>query len=44
MSFHFSLIEALGTFAYIIIFGFFWRTYAARNPETSLGKAMSFIY
>jgi hypothetical protein len=29
---------------YLIIFGFFWRTLQAALSESSIGKAMSYIY
>ena len=44
MHVHISLLEFLQTAAFIIVFGFFWRTLAARYSDTSVGKAMAFIF
>jgi hypothetical protein len=44
MAFHFSFVEFLATAAYLVIFGFLWRTYAARNPDSKWSQAMSYIY
>lgn len=44
MHVHISPVEFLTTAAYLIIFGFFWRTLAARWADNSVGKAMAFIY
>jgi hypothetical protein len=37
-------VEALATFAYIIIFGFFWRALAAQWADNKVGQAMAYIY
>lgn len=37
-------IEFLKVAAYVIIFGYFWRTIAGRLADKPLGKAMAAIY
>lgn len=38
-------VAELATFtAFIIIFGFLWRSLAARWADNSLGQAMAFVY
>jgi hypothetical protein len=44
MHVHITPLEFLTTAAYIVIFGFFWRTLAARWSDNGVGKAMAFIY
>lgn len=41
---HFGLLYGIGIFAYVVIFGFFWRLIAAHNHDNALGQAMSVIY
>lgn len=36
--------QFLAVAAFIVIFGFFWRTMAAKWKDNSLGQAMAFIY
>lgn len=38
------VVEFIKVAAYIIIFGFFWRTIASRMADKPLGKAMATIY
>jgi hypothetical protein len=44
MHVHAGLMEALTTFAYIIIFGFFWRTLTIKWADKPIGKGMAYIY
>ena len=44
MHVHIDAIDAVKTFCYIVIFGFFWRTLSARWADNAVGKAMAFIY
>lgn len=44
MHVHVSPVEFLTVAAYLVIFGFFWRTLAARWSENKVGQAMAFIY
>lgn len=44
MSVHVSPVEFLAVAAYMVIFGFAWRTLAAKLSDTPVGKAMAFIY
>jgi hypothetical protein len=39
-----SVLGFLRTAMYIIMFGFLWRYISARQSQTPVGKAMSFIY
>lgn len=39
-----GLPQFLSVAAYLVIFGFFWRTLAARLSDTTVGQAMAFIY
>jgi len=41
---HVSPVEFLTVAAYLVIFGFFWRTLAARWSDNNVGQAMAFIY
>lgn len=46
---HVSALDALSVFAYIIIFGFLWRSASAELAErgghlATVGKAMGFIF
>ncbi len=38
------VVEFAKVAAYIIIFGFFWRTIAAKISDKKLGQAMAVIY
>ncbi len=38
------VVEFLKVAAYIIIFGFFWRTISSRMADKPLGQAMGAIY
>lgn len=44
MHVHVSPVEFLTVAAYIIIFGFFWRSLAARWSDNPVGQAMAFIF
>jgi hypothetical protein len=36
--------QFLAVAAFIVVFGFFWRTLAARWKDNSVGQAMAFIF
>lgn len=44
MHVHVSPVEFLSVALYLVIFGFLWRTLAARWSEKPIGQAMAFIY
>jgi hypothetical protein len=44
MHVHISVVEFAAAAAYIIIFGFLWRSLAAQWSDNAIGKAMAFIY
>lgn len=44
MHIHIGVQQALITFATVVVVGFFWRVTAARLHNTSVGRAMAFIY
>lgn len=44
MHVHISPVEFLASAAYLIIFGFLWRSLAARWSDNAWGQAMTFIY
>ena len=44
MSVHVSPVEFLTVAAYMVIFGFAWRTTAAMLSDKPLGKAMAYVY
>lgn len=44
MHVHVSPVEFLTIAAYLVIFGFFWRSLSARWSERPIGQAMAFIY
>lgn len=44
MHVHVSPVEFFQVAAFIVIFGFAWRTIAAKNSDNEIGKAMAFIY
>lgn len=44
MHIHVSPVEFLTTACYVVIFGFFWRTLAARWSDNSVGQAMAYIF
>lgn len=44
MHVHLGLVEALKTFAYVVIIGFFWRWLSMRYHKSSIGRAMAFVY
>jgi hypothetical protein len=44
MHIHVSLMTAFVTFLSVIIIGAFWRLLSMRMAETSIGKAMAFVY
>lgn len=44
MHVHVSFLEAVQIASVIVIFGFLWRTAAARWSDTPVGQAMAFIY
>lgn len=41
---HISPVEFLVTAAFIVIFGFLWRSLSAKWADKPVGKAMAFIY
>lgn len=41
---HIGVPEFFSTALYIIIFGFLWRSLAAKWSDNSVGKAMAFIF
>lgn len=44
MHVHVSPIEFLTVACYVVIFGFIWRSLAARWADNSVGQAMAFIF
>lgn len=44
MHVHVSPVEFLTTAAFIVIFGFLWRSLSARWADNNVGQAMAFIY
>lgn len=44
MSLNVSWAGFLTTAAYIVLFGFFWRSLSIRYHDTTTGKAMGFIF
>lgn len=44
MHVHISPVEFLETACFVVIFGFLWRTLAARWSDKPVGQAMAFIY
>lgn len=44
MHVHVSPVEFVTVAAYIVIFGFFWRSLAARWSGNKAGQAMAFIF
>lgn len=44
MQFQIGIIEFAVVSAYIVLFGFFWRTAQARLADTPFGKAMAFVF
>lgn len=44
MHVHVSPVEFLQVAAFIVIFGFLWRTLAARWKDNAVGQGMAFIY
>lgn len=44
MHVHISPVEFVQLAAFLVIFGFFWRTLAAHNADNRIGQAMAFIY
>jgi hypothetical protein len=44
MHVHVSLVTSFVTFLSVIIIGAFWRLLSMRLSETSIGKAMAFVY
>lgn len=44
MDIHVSPVEFLATACYIVIFGFLWRSLAARWRDNAFGQAMAFIF
>lgn len=41
---HVSPVEFLSTAAYVVLFGFLWRTLSARWSDNAAGQAMAFIF
>jgi hypothetical protein len=44
MHVHISAVEFLQFAAFAVIFGFLWRSLAARWSDNSVGQAMAFIF
>lgn len=44
MHLHVDPVDFLKTAAYVVIFGFFWRTLSARWSNNSVGQAMAYIF
>ena len=44
MHVHFGVADFLVFAAYIVIFGFFWRTLAGLNHNNALGQGMAFVF
>lgn len=44
MHVHVSPVEFAAVACYLVIFGFLWRSLAARWSDNAVGQAMSFIY
>ncbi|WP_277752449.1 hypothetical protein [Streptomyces sp. GZWMJZ-114] len=44
MHVHISPVEFLSTACYLVIFGFLWRSLAAKLSDSKIGQAMAFIY
>lgn len=44
MHVHIDLVGFLTTGAYLVLFGFFWRTLSTRWADRPAGQAMAFIY
>jgi hypothetical protein len=44
MHVHVSPVEFLSVAAYLVIFGFLWRSLAAHLSDNKVGQAMAFIY
>ncbi len=44
MHVHISPVEFLTVAAYVILFGFLWRTLSMRWADKPVGKAMAYIY
>lgn len=44
MHVHVSPVEFLTVAAYVVIFGFIWRTLSARYAEKPVGQAMAYIF
>lgn len=44
MHVHVSAVEFLTVAAYVVIFGFLWRTLAARWADKPVGAAMAYIF
>jgi hypothetical protein len=44
MHVHISPVEFASTACYVIIFGFMWRTLAAKNSDNKVGQAMAYIF
>lgn len=44
MHVHVSPVEFVQFAAFAVIFGFAWRTIAAKNADNQLGQAMAYIY
>ncbi|MFI5534706.1 hypothetical protein ACIA8O_39850 [Kitasatospora sp. NPDC051853] len=44
MHVHISPVEFLSTAAYVVIFGFLWRSAAAHWSDNKVGQAMAYIF
>lgn len=44
MHIHVGAMDALCTFAYIIVFAYIWRALSAHWADNPVGQAMSFIF
>lgn len=41
---HISFLSFLITSAYVVLFGFFWRSLSAKWKDNSTGQAMAYIF
>lgn len=44
MHVHVSPVEFLKVASFVVIFGFLWRSLAARMSDNAVGQAMAYIY
>lgn len=41
---HIGGVDALKTFGYVLVIGFFWRTISIALSDTPIGQAMAYLY